>query len=154
MSQNELLQDDARDAGAATLVELLDYRAARHPHDVVFRFLSGDGVEDGALTFQTLRERARSIAAALGEFASPGDRVVLLVPPGLEYVASFFGCLYAGVVPVPVYPPDPFALERTLPRLLAVMHGSSFSGDVSKAINDLAAHFASRLTAEMEAERP
>ena len=91
MSLNDLLQDDARDAGVATLVELLDYRAARHPHDVVFRFLSGDGVEDAALTFQDLRARARSIAAALGEHAAPGDRVVLLVPPGLEYVASFFG---------------------------------------------------------------
>ena len=72
MSLNDLLQDDARDAGVATLVELLDYRAARHPHDVVFRFLSGDGVEDGALTFQELRTRARSIAAALREHAEIG----------------------------------------------------------------------------------
>jgi len=105
VSLNDLLQDDARDAKVATLVELLDYRAAQHPHDVVFRFLSGDGVEDGALTYQELRDRACSIAAALGEHAAPGDRVVLLVPPGLEYVASFFGCLYAGVVAVrPIRP--------------------------------------------------
>ena len=107
MSLNDLLQDDARDAGVATLVELLDYRASRHPDDVIFRFLSGDGAEDAALTFQGLRARARSIAAALAEHAAPGDRVVMLVPPGLEYVASFFGCLYAGVIAVPAYPPNP-----------------------------------------------
>jgi len=121
VSQNELLQDDARDAGVATLVELLDYRAARHPHDIVFRFLSGDGVEDGVLTFEALRDRARSIAAALGEYASPGDRVVLLVPPGLEYVASFFGCLYAGVVAVPAYPPNP---RRADPRVHGIIADS------------------------------
>ena len=121
MSQNELLQDDARDAGVATLVELLDYRAARHPHDIVFRFLSGDGVEDGVLTFEALRDRAQSIAAALGEYASPGDRVVLLVPPGLEYVASFFGCLYAGVVAVPAYPPNP---RRADPRVHGIIADS------------------------------
>ncbi|HEX7978479.1 MAG TPA: aminotransferase class I/II-fold pyridoxal phosphate-dependent enzyme [Gemmatimonadaceae bacterium] len=121
MSKNELLQDDARDAGVATLVELLDYRAARHPHDVVFRFLSGDGAEDGALTYEELRTRARSIAAALGEYAAPGDRVVLLVPPGLEYVASFFGCLYAGVVAVPAYPPNP---RRADPRVHGIIADS------------------------------
>jgi 8-amino-7-oxononanoate synthase len=121
VSLNDLLQDDARDAGVATLVELLDYRAARRPHDVVFRFLSGDGVEDGALTYQELRDRACSIAAALGEHAAPGDRIVLLVPPGLEYVASFFGCLYAGVVAVPAYPPNP---RRADPRVHGIIADS------------------------------
>ena len=45
------LQNDARAAGISTLVELLEYRAARQPHDVVFRFINGDGTEDGLLTF-------------------------------------------------------------------------------------------------------
>ena len=101
MSTNELLQDDARSAGIATLVELLDHRAERQGDDVVFRFVSGDGSEEGTLTFRELRARARSIAAGLRSHADPGDRVVLLVPPGLDYVASFFGCLYAGAVAVP-----------------------------------------------------
>ena len=43
----------------------------------------------------------------------PGDRVLLLVPPGLDYVAAFFGCLYAGAVAVPAYPPNP---RRADPR--------------------------------------
>jgi len=51
----------------------------------------------------------------------PGARALLVLPPGLDYATALFGCLHAGVVAVPVYPPDPFALERTLPRLLAVV---------------------------------
>lgn len=34
-----------------------------------------------------------------------GDRAVLLYPPGPEFILAFVGCLFAGVVPVPVYPP-------------------------------------------------
>ena len=93
MSTDELLRDDARTAGIATLVELLDHRVARQGDELVFRFVSGDGTEEGALTFRALRARAQAIAAGLRAHADPGDRVVLLVPPGLDYVASFFGCL-------------------------------------------------------------
>jgi 8-amino-7-oxononanoate synthase len=112
------LQNDARAAGISTLVELLEYRAARQPHDVVFRFINGDGSEDGVLTFGELRDRARAIAAGLGEHIAPGDRVVLLVPAGLDYVASFFGCLYAGAIAVPAYPPNP---RRADPRVSGIV---------------------------------
>jgi len=119
VSTNELLQDDARSAGIATLVELLEYRAERQGDDVVFRFVSGDGSEEGSLTFRELRARARSIAAGLRSHADPGDRVVLLVPPGLDYVASFFGCLYAGAVAVPAYPPNPRRADPRVHRIIA-----------------------------------
>jgi len=46
-----------------------------------------------------------------------GARALLLYPPGLEYIAAFFGCLYAGVIPVPAYPPR---LNRPEPRLQAI----------------------------------
>jgi acyl-CoA synthetase (AMP-forming)/AMP-acid ligase II len=51
--------------------------------------------------------------------ADPGDRVVLLVPPGLDYVASFFGCLYAGAVAVPAYPPNPRRADPRVHRIIA-----------------------------------
>ena len=63
------------------------------------------------------RGRWATLLRALG---AQGERALLLYPPGLEYVAGFFGCLYAGVVAVPAYPPDPTRLERTLPRLRAI----------------------------------
>src|SRR6185436_6607657 len=43
-------------------------------------------------------------------------------PTGIDYVASFFGCLYAGAVAVPAYPPDPTRLDRSLPRLMAIVN--------------------------------
>ncbi|HKH93447.1 MAG TPA: aminotransferase class I/II-fold pyridoxal phosphate-dependent enzyme [Gemmatimonadaceae bacterium] len=119
MSTDEPLKDDARAERIGTLVDLLDYRAARQRDDVVFRFLSGDGNEEGRLTFGELRSRAIGIASGLREHADAGDRVVLLVPPGLDYVASFFGCLYAGAVAVPAYPPNPRRADPRVHRIIA-----------------------------------
>ncbi|WP_419145180.1 amino acid adenylation domain-containing protein [Myxococcus stipitatus] len=76
------------------------------------------------MTYGELDARARRIGVALAEVALAGERAVLLYPPGLEYIAGFFGCLYAGVVAVPAYPPDPARLERTLPRLRAIIGDS------------------------------
>src|SRR5688572_23933598 len=119
VSTEELLRDDARTAGIATLVELLDHRVARQGDDVVFRFVSGDGTEEDSFTYRALRARAQAIAAGLRAHADPGDRVVLLVPPGLDYVASFFGCLYAGTVAVPAYPPNPRRADPRVHRIIA-----------------------------------
>jgi 8-amino-7-oxononanoate synthase len=119
VSESQLLRDDARDAGVQTLVDLLEYRASRQPSDTVFRFINSDGGEEATLTFATLHRRARAIAAHLGEHVIPGDRVVLLVPPGLEYVAAYFGCLYAGVVAVPAYPPNPRRADPRVARIVA-----------------------------------
>ena len=116
---SELLQDDARAAGVQTLVDLLEYRAAIQPSHVVFRFIDSEGREQDVLTFATLQRRARAIAAHLSEHLVPGDRVVLLVPPGLEYIAAFFGCLYAGVVAVPAYPPNPRRADPRVARIVA-----------------------------------
>ncbi|SFR29121.1 amino acid adenylation domain-containing protein [Lentzea waywayandensis] len=73
---------------------------------------------DEALDYGGLHERAAVVAARLAEVTRPGDRAVLLLPPGLEYVAAFFGCLYAGVIAVPTYPPLD---ERQIPRLVSVL---------------------------------
>jgi 8-amino-7-oxononanoate synthase len=119
VSEGELLRDDARAAGVQTLVDLLEYRAAIQPPHVVFRFINSDGREEDGLTFATLQRRARAIAAHLAEHVVPGDRVVLLVPPGLEYVSAFFGCLYAGAVAVPAYPPNPRRADPRVARIVA-----------------------------------
>jgi acyl-CoA synthetase (AMP-forming)/AMP-acid ligase II len=57
------------------------------------------------MSYGALAEHAKAIAGAVGELAPPGERVLLLFPPGVDFVAGFFGCLYAGAVAVPVYPP-------------------------------------------------
>ena len=102
--------------GAATLVALLRARAETMPDAPLFTFLDSDGPETH-LTPGALDTRARGIAARLQAVGAIGERVLLLYPPGLEYIAAFFGCLYAGAVAVPAYPPNPARLDRTLPRL-------------------------------------
>lgn len=105
---------------AATLVELLRGRAEADGEQRIFSHLRDGGPEAEHLSYAELDARARAIAALLRERGPAGGRYLLLYPPGLEFVAAFFGCLYAGCVPVPAYPPDPARLDRTAPRLRAI----------------------------------
>lgn len=110
-----------------TLVELLQNRALQRPEHLAYTFLE-DGEQEGErYTFGRLDRRARAIAVALRQRCQPGDRVLMLYPPGLDYTAAFFGCLYAGVIAVPVYPPDPGRLNRSLPRLKVVARDAGTS---------------------------
>jgi acyl-CoA synthetase (AMP-forming)/AMP-acid ligase II len=114
----------ARASGAsepATLVELVRLRAAEQPLRRAFTFLVDGEAEESTLTYGELDRRARAIAAALQARGAAGERAVLLYPPGVEFITAFLGCLYAGVVAVPAYPPDPTRLARTLPRLEAIV---------------------------------
>ncbi|MBV8821088.1 MAG: fatty acyl-AMP ligase, partial [Acidobacteriaceae bacterium] len=86
-------------------VELLRRRASLAPDDRAFTFLLDGEDEKGSLTYGTLDQQARSIAAHLQELQGAGERALLVYPPGLDYLAGFFGCLYAGVTAVPLYPP-------------------------------------------------
>ncbi|TFY84469.1 amino acid adenylation domain-containing protein [Pseudomonas kairouanensis] len=89
-----------------TLVQSLQRRAAQTPDQVALRFLAESAEQNVVLSYRDLDSRARSIAAALQANADLGDRAVLLFPSGPDYVAAFFGCLYAGVIAVPAYPPE------------------------------------------------
>ena len=89
-----------------TLVQSLQHRAAQTPDQVALRFLAESAEHSVVLSYRDLDQRARTIAAALQANAALGDRAVLLFPSGPDYVAAFFGCLYAGVIAVPAYPPE------------------------------------------------
>jgi len=105
----------------STLVELLRWRAQHQPDRQAYTFLVDGEMEEVHLTYQELDWQARAIGARLQSPEAVGERALLLYPPGLEYIAGFFGCLYAGSVAVPAYPPDPTRLNRTLPRLQAIV---------------------------------
>ncbi|MBV1850753.1 non-ribosomal peptide synthetase [Catellatospora tritici] len=84
---------------------VLAVRAELTPGATAFRFVRA-GADPVELTYRALHERAGRVAAMLAEAGvGRGDRVLLAAPAGLDYVAAFFGCLYAGVVAVPAYPP-------------------------------------------------
>jgi acyl-CoA synthetase (AMP-forming)/AMP-acid ligase II len=101
-----------------TLVDLLRSRSFEHSHRQAYTFLHDGETEEIDLTYAELDEQARSIAAQLQAAGMAGERVLLLYPPGLSYIAAFLGCLYAGAVAVPVYSPR---ANRTLLRLQAIM---------------------------------
>jgi acyl transferase domain-containing protein/acyl-CoA synthetase (AMP-forming)/AMP-acid ligase II len=91
-----------------TVNQLLRQRAEQQPDRLAFRFLDYAGSGPPVvheLTYGRLEARARDIAAALSDAAKPGDRVLMLCPPGLDYITSFLACLYAGLIAVPAYPP-------------------------------------------------
>ncbi|MFL6335055.1 MAG: beta-ketoacyl synthase N-terminal-like domain-containing protein [Pyrinomonadaceae bacterium] len=101
----------------ADLIELLRWRAAHQPEQRAYTFLSDGETEKASLTYRELDRQARAIGAWLQSMKVTGERALLLYPPGLEYISAFFGCLYAGVVAVPAYPP---LLNRNLSRLEAI----------------------------------
>ena len=87
------------------LTDVLRRRAAERPGGPAFAFLDPAGAEVETLSWGGLDERARAVAAALQEAGAAGERALLLFPPGLDFVAAFLGCLFAGTVAVPAYPP-------------------------------------------------
>jgi acyl-CoA synthetase (AMP-forming)/AMP-acid ligase II/acyl carrier protein len=89
-----------------TVIDLLRHRASRQPDLTGYTFLVDGELQTASLTYQALDLQAQSIAAHLQSFNAQGERALLLYPSGLEFIAAFFGCLYAGVTAVPVYPPQ------------------------------------------------
>jgi acyl-CoA synthetase (AMP-forming)/AMP-acid ligase II len=105
----------------STFVDLLHWRATQQPARRAYTFLSGGESDEVHLTYGELDRLARAIGALLQAQDMSGQRALLLYPPGIEYIAAFLGCLYAGVIAVPVYPPNPVRLDRTLPRLRSIV---------------------------------
>jgi amino acid adenylation domain-containing protein/non-ribosomal peptide synthase protein (TIGR01720 family) len=103
---------------ALTLIDLLRRRADGQPDHLAYTFLASDGVEEAHLTYLDLDRGARKIGAWLQSFIMPGERVLLLFPSGPDYIKAFFGCLYAGAVAVPAYPPR---RNRNLQRLQSIV---------------------------------
>ncbi|MBE9035923.1 fatty acyl-AMP ligase [aff. Roholtiella sp. LEGE 12411] len=101
----------------STLVDALGKRARHQPDKKAYTFLKDGEIETDTLNYQELEQLARAIAAQLQSFNASGQRALLLYQPGLEFIAAFFGCLYAGVIAVPVYPPR---ANQLMSRLLAI----------------------------------
>ena len=106
---------------AATLVDILLNRAMEHPHQIIYNFLVDGETEKISLTYEQLEQKAKAIAAYLQSVSSPQDRVLLLFPAGLDYITAFFGCLYAGVIAIPAYPPRP---NRSLNRIHNILQNA------------------------------
>ena len=89
----------------SNLISILNYRAERNPQQTAYIFLKDREKQEQKITYKQLRQNAKSIAAYLQVSVPQGSRALLLYPQGLDFICAFLGCLYAGVIAVPVYPP-------------------------------------------------
>ena len=100
----------------------LDRWSRQSPDKVVFRFVNHQGKETHALTYSQLKSRAEALSRLLLQDlgVAPGDRVMLVYEPSLEFVAAYLACLVARVVAVPCFPPDPRGKAKDLHMFTAI----------------------------------
>ena len=108
-----------------TIVELLRSRAVEQPQDRAYTFMVDGKKEGDSFTYAQLDRQTKAIAATLQKHNAEGERALLLYPQGLEVIAAFCGCLYAGTIAIPVPPPESGRLKRTLPRLRSIVRDAS-----------------------------
>lgn len=101
----------------SNLVELLRRRALNQPEQTAYKFLFDGEAVGPSLTYAALDRRVRAVAAHLQQLNAAGERVLLLYPPGLDYIVAYFGCLCAGAIAVPAYAPRQ---NRHLARVQAI----------------------------------
>ena len=124
----------------ATLVELLRLRAESEPDRPSYVYLNDGELDEISITYKELERQAKAIAAWLLDHGAYHERVLLLYPPGLEYLAAYFGCLYAGAIAVPAYPPR---LNRPTPRIQGIVAdaGARFALTTGDILADLERRF-------------
>ena len=112
---------------ARTLVDVLEWHAGRHPDRRHLTLLDDGTGQLGALTYGELAGAARAAAQGLIERdIVPGDRIALMLPTSRDFFVAFFAILYAGAVPVPIYPPMRMSqLEEHLRRQAAILRSAA-----------------------------
>uniref|UniRef100_A0A8C3Q2Z5 Disco interacting protein 2 homolog B n=1 Tax=Chrysolophus pictus TaxID=9089 RepID=A0A8C3Q2Z5_CHRPC len=128
------------------LTEVLQWRAHTTPDHALFLLLNAKGTAVCTATCLQLHKKAERIASVLCDkgHLNAGDNVVLLYPPGIELITAFYGCLYAGCIPVTVRPPHAQSLTATLPTVRMIV-------EVSKAACILTTQTLMRLLKSREA---
>ena len=114
----------------ASILEQLDRLAAEQPHKLLYSYLDLNGNPLECYSYASFVHRTKAIAGHLrkdGRFAA-GDRLLLAYPPGLEMICAFFGCVRAGLVPVPVYPPSSRGFLSALYKMVHIAKDCQTSG--------------------------
>jgi acyl-CoA synthetase (AMP-forming)/AMP-acid ligase II len=95
-----------------SLIDVLDHWSVTSPNKTAYIFLADGENKEETITYAELQKRVMIFAANIQKTTQPHERVLLLNPPGIDFIISFLGCLYAGNIPVPLYPPDKHSLSR------------------------------------------
>ncbi len=114
----------------ASILDHLDRLADEHPNKLLYSYLDVNGDPIESYTYASFLRRAQAIAGHLlkeGRFAA-GDRLLLAYPPGLEMICAFFGCVRAGLIPVPVYPPSSRGFQSALYKTVHIAKDCQAAG--------------------------
>jgi acyl-CoA synthetase (AMP-forming)/AMP-acid ligase II len=110
---------------------------ASEPDRQMFTFVDEKGRDEATLTVRDLGDAADRVVESLrGWGFRPGDRAILVYPPSLDFITAFLGCLAAGVLPVPVYPPNPFKLKKDLATFGAIADNAGARGVLTASAYD------------------
>ncbi len=104
--------------------KLIQMRSSEHSGKIIYSFYPKGEDECISITYSELDQKIKTVASKLQQLNLKGERVLLLYPSGLEYIIGFFACLYAGVIAVPLYPPETARMKHTLERIYLVMKDS------------------------------
>src|ERR1700677_3243927 len=114
----------------ASVLDHLDRLADKHPDKLLYSYLDVNGDPIESYTYASFLHRAQAISGHLrkeGRFAA-GDRLLLAYPPGLEMICAFFGCMRAGLIPVPVYPPSSRGFQSALYKMVHIAKDCQAAG--------------------------
>ena len=103
------------------LLSILDQRASQNPEKLAYIFLKDRENQEQTITYQQLSQISKRIATRLQSLIPPGARALLLYPQGLDFITAFLGCLSAGIIAVPAYPPK---RNQKISRLIAIIENS------------------------------
>ncbi len=114
----------------ASILDTLNQLGNKHPHKVLYSYLDLNGETLESYTYASFLRRTNAIAGHLlaeSSFAQ-GDRLLLAYPPGLEMICAFFGCVRAGLIPVPVYPPSSRGFQSALYKIVHIAKDCQAAG--------------------------
>ncbi len=111
---------------AATLIEVIEWHVAQHADRLHVTVLQDDVTALETMTYGELALAARNVAAGLiRRDIAPGDRIALMLPTSRDFFVAFYGILYAGGIPVPIYPPMRLSqIEEHVRRQVSILHNA------------------------------
>jgi thioester reductase-like protein len=113
-----------------SILDKLDSLGDQHPHRLLYSYIDVNGNPIGGYTYEAFLHRTNVIAGHLRKvhgFESQ-DRLLLAYPPGLEMICAFFGCVRAGLIPVPVYPPSSRDFRSALYKMVHIAQDCQAAG--------------------------
>ena len=113
-----------------SILDQLDRLGNEHPHKPLYSYLDLNGNQLEGYSYASFLHRTKAIASHLRRDHSfvPGDRLLLAYPPGLEMICAFFGCVRAGLIPVPVYPPGSRGFQSALYKMVHIAKDCQAAG--------------------------